>query len=791
MFFNYLKIAFRNIYRNKIFSFINIAGLAVGLAVCFCIIIYITYELSYDKQNKNYDNIYRVESDWSANDWRSSFTCIPLAEAAKENIPGIRSYARVSHQSRDTIIYSNKNLSFKDEYFADPTIFDVFTFKFLHGNSKSALNDLHSIVLSAKSALKIFGKTDVVGKLLTIKHDSISIPVKIAAIFRHDDSPATIKPDLILPLRLLYKLNKHVDPNDWVQIQQVNTYLLLNNNSDIKLLEKQLKKIYDNGAGKEVASMQDLKYHVVPLSQSYFVFKGLYAPSWIPVIDKEKLYIYSAIALLVLILACINFVLLSAAKFSTRNIEIGIRKVIGARRKDIALLLIFESIITTILAFPIALLFIELLFPYFKEIINRDIPSGFYTSFSFFIYFISINVVVGILSGIYTTYTVSKAKPVEVLRKRFGKAEKRINLKRILISLQMIIFIGLIISAIILKAQMELTHKIDLGFDVNNMLMIRCNGLNGKQNVFKNSLSGYPGIKDMAFTLNVFPYIRGNRFGVTSAENPGSQKSFGVPNVGYNYPKLVHMKLIAGNFPTADNYRGKTIINETAVRQLGLKSPVGKTIVVMNRIKKKIIGVVKDFHINSLRDKIRPVAMHFVNANFYLLIKYSPGKRDEVLSFIKGEWKKISDKPIDITYLDERIDELYKNELRFSKAVDLFTILAILIAGMGLFGIVLFSTQQRIKEIGIRKILGASIFEIINLFLKEILLLICISAIIAGPIAYYFMNKWLLDFAYRVEINWWIYALAFGITLLITFVATVFQIIKAANANPVESLRYE
>ena len=791
MFKNYLKIALRNIFRNKVFSFINIAGLAAGLAVCFCIIIYITYELSYDKQNKNYDNIYRVESDWAANDWRSSFTCIPLAEAAKGNIPGIKSYVRVSHESKYTIVNGNKKLSFKDEYFTDPSIFDVFTFKFLFGNPKYALTDIYSVVLSEKSALKIFGKTDVVGKLLTIKDDSISIPVKITAVFRHDDKPATIKPDLILPLKLLYKINKHVDPNDWVQIQQVNTYLLLNNNPDIKSLEKQLKMVYDKGAGKEVVSMQDLKFHVVPLSQSYYVFNGLYAPSWIPIIDKEQLYIYSSIALLVLILACINFVMLSAAKFSTRNIEIGVRKVIGARRKDIALLLIFESTITTILAFPISLLLVELLFPYFKEIINRNISPGFYISTSFFVYFIAINVSVGIISGIYTAYTASNTNPVEIMRKRFSKAGNKINLKRLLISFQMIIFIALIIASIILKTQMQFTHNIDMGFNVKNMLMVRCYGLNGKQNVFKNSLSGYPGIKDMAFTLNVFPYIRGNRFGVKSANNPGPQKSFGVPNVGYYYPKMIHMKLIAGEFPTANNYKGKTIINETAAIQLGLKSPVGKSIIILNRIKREIIGVVKDFHLNSLRDKIRPVAMHFVNAGFYLLIRYSPGKRAETLGFIKNKWSKISSKPIDITFLDERIDYMYKDELRFSKAVDLFTLLAIIIAGMGLFGIVLFSTQQRIKEIGIRKILGASILEIINLFIKEIVLLLCISAIIASPIAYYFMHKWLLDFAYRIEINWWIFALSFGCALMITLAAALFQVMKAATANPVKSLRCE
>ncbi len=787
---NYFKIALRNIFRNKVFSFINIAGLAAGLAVSFCIIIYIIHELSYDKQNINYDRIYRVDSDWSENHWRLPFTCLPLAETAKKTIPGISSYTRVKWANVNILNKSNQ-IEFKNKYFADPSLFNVFTFHFIQGNPKYALSNPQSVVLSKEAALKCFGKTDVLGKFLTIKMDSISIPVKITGLLKKDNLPSTIIPDVILPLKLLFKLSNFYKPDEWIQIQAVNTYFIINHNADFKLITSSLKKLYQNGVGEKVSKIQDISFHIVPLSKTYFVNNEFPVPSYFPVIKTDNIIIYSAIAFLVLLLACINFIILTIAKSTTRNIEIGVRKVIGAGRKDITLLLIVESTLTSLIAFPLSLLIIELIFPYFEGIINRNIHPAFYENVSFLSGFLLVSIFVGFLSGLYTVFSFSRINPAEIIRRKSGMENKKVNLKRVLISFQMIVFITLIISSIVLKSQLQLTHTKDMGFNVKNFITINCNGINGKAKVFKNMLNSCPGIVDMAYSLHVFPYARGNRWGVSRVDDPGQMKSFGVPLIGYDYPRLVKMHLIAGKFPTAENYKGKTIINETAAEELGFKSPVGKTILMLKQVKKKIIGVVKDFNLNSLHDKIRPVAMLLGDYNLYLVIKYSPEKISSTIPFIKDAWSKISSKPIDITFLDKKIDNMYKSDLRFNKAIDFFTILAIIIAAMGLFGAVLFSTQQRIKEIGIRKILGASVFEIVNLILKEILTLLFISAIIAAPVAYYFMHNWLQDFAYRIQLGWWIYALSFGIALLITLTAALFQVIKAATVNPVESLRNE
>lgn len=791
MLLNYLKLAFRNIYKNKVFSFINVVGLAAGLALSFCIIIYITYELSYDKQNVNYNGIYRIDSEWAANNWRMPFTCIPLAKAAKESVPGIDNYARLIYLYGAKLQEGSNEIESDNKYFADPSLFNVFTFHFIQGSPEHALSDINSIVLSEDVAIKCFGRTDVLGKLMTIKMDSISLPVKVTGVLKRELLPATISPDVIFPLKLLYKLNHFYRPDDWIDLQVASTYFLLNSKTNQKDMESRLYSLYHSSVSDTVNRTMDVTFHVVPLGKTYFVNSEFQVPKYMPVIKIDDIVIYSGIGILVLFLACINFILLTAAKSNIRNIEIGVRKVIGASRRDIASLLIIESAVTSIIAFPLSLFFIELIFPLFEGIINRKIDQAFYAGIPFLAGFWAISLIIGLLSGLYSAFYFSRVNPAQILRRKFNATNKSVNLKRVLISFQMVAFISLLISSIVVKSQLDLTHKKEMGFDTNNYLYLNCHPIKSKVEVLKNSLRNCPDIIDMAYTLGVFPYTRGNRFGVSRADDPGKMMSFGAPLIGFDYPRMANMHLIAGEFPTLDNYRGKTLINETAARELGFKSPIGKNILFLKQMKRKIIGVVKDFNLNSLHDKIRPVAMILGNFKLYLVIKYSPGKLQNAVSYIKSAWSEISGAPVQITYLDEKIDSMYRNERRFSKAIDYFTAFAILIAGMGLFGIIYFSTQRRLKEIGIRKILGASVFKIASLVLKEIVTLIIISTIIAAPIAYLFMHKWLQDFAFRISISWWMFLLAGSIALTVALLTVSYQVIKAAKTNPAEILRSE
>ena len=785
---NYLKIAFRNIYKNKAFSFINIVGLAAGLAVSFCIIIYITHELSYDKHLKNYDRIYRVDSDWKENNWRPPTTCLPLAETAKANIPGIEAYTRLTSWKTIKVINKEKEFNFEKTYFADTSILKVFSIPLEYGISQTALSDPHSIILSEDAALKCFGKKNAVGEFLKVEQDTNIALVQVAGIFKKEKLPSTVDPDIIMPLKLGLELKTIIEPDNWGMITNVMTYLLLNKNVNIKLLEKELKSLSDSKMTGVDRKVYNINFHIIPLSETYYI-KTRYTD--LPFIDLENIIIYSGIAVLILLLACINFVILTTAKSSVRNTEMGVRKVIGAQKKDIAFLLIVESTLTTLLAFPLGLIFIELIFAYFEKIINETISAGFYTNFYFGLEFLLVSILFGFLSGLYNAVSFSRTNPADILRKRANASQKNVNLKRVLIALQMIVFISLIVFAIVIKSQLRLTHKKDMGFDTNNFLTINCSKISGKTEVFKNTLSSYPGIIDMAYTISVFPYARGNRFQVSNLSDPNHSYAFGFPLIGYDYPRLIKMKLIMGKFPTNDNYKHKVLINETAEKILGLKSPVGKTILAQRVMKKEIIGVAKDFNLNSLHDKIRPVAMMLGNYDLYLVVKYNPLKLTSVIASIKTAWSKVSPYPIDFTFLDDKINDMYSKELRFSKAIDLFTGLAILIGAMGLFGVVLFSTQQRIKEIGIRKILGASVYKIVSLVIKEILILVILSSIIASPIAYYFAKKWLQDFAYRIDISWWMFALAGGLALIIALFTVSYQTIKAATTNPVKTLRYE
>ena len=787
---NYIKIALRNIIRNRIFSFINIVGLAIGLAVSFCIIIYITHELSYDKHLENYDNIYRVDSHLDKREWRLPMTSLPLAVEAKNKIPGIKSFVRLRKGYDVTLKLDNNEFVFKDAYYSDPGLFNIFTFVFTHGSKEQALVDPNSIVLTEEAAIKCFGRTNVVGETIEVSEDTASAIVKITGVIKNEKSPATIVPDLLLPLKLRIRLFNSFKREDWVQVQRVMTYLMLNENASVKEVEKQLKIIHDDNTRDLPNYVEDVKFKVIPLSDTYFNYADYQMPSFLPVINSQNVYIYSGIAILILALGCINFIVLTSTKYSTRNIDIGIRKVIGARRRDIVKQLLTESTLTSLLALPISIFLIELIFPYFEEIINRHISSSFYNSIYFLLGFLIINLFIGFLSGIYTAYSSSIINPIEIFRKGMNNSGKKIHLKRALLSFQMIVFITLIISTIVLNDQLKLTHDMDLGYDLTNLLDVRTYRIDENAEAFKNSLDSCPGIIEMAYTLSTFPYTMGNRYPISKAEEPNTSFTFAVPLTGYKYPQLLKIELINGDF-TSSSRKNKVLINETAARELEYENPIGKYLLLYGQIQMEIIGVVKDFNINSLREKIRPVVMKLGKYDGHLIVKYDPAQLSQTLNFIEKSWHEFTDEPLTTTFIDEKIDQMYSDDYRFSKAINFFTIVAIIIAAMGLFGVVLFSTQQRTKEIGIRKVLGASVPGIVHLVIYEFIIILIAAFIIAGPLSYYLMNLWLQDFAYRIDIGFGIYMLAATLAFLIIVSTVIIQAVRAARANPVESLKYE
>ncbi|MGD8777468.1 MAG: ABC transporter permease [Ignavibacteria bacterium] len=793
MFKNYLKIALRNIYRNKTFSFINIVGLAIGLAVSFSIIIYVVHELSYDKHNENYDRTYRIDSHWIDNDWRLPRTNYPLAEAIKNEIPGIEEAARIKNYSNVKLLRNQTEFNFDYNYFIDPSLLKIFTIPFLKGDINTALSNTNSIVLSENTARTIFGTTEVIGDYLTVQYDTNVVQVKVTGIIRDESQPSTIVPHSILPLELLFRINKiaKAGEENWIDIQAITTYLLLKERVDIRHLEKQIRLLNDDRTKDIENYVMNIDFHVVPLGDTYFETIRKNAPSNFPIIDKDMLTIYSVIAFSILLLACINYVLLSFAKSSIRNTEIGIRKVIGARRRDIAGQIIFESIITLLLSFPLTIFFIELIFPVIQDVVGREINNTFFTNIYFLLALVAITALIGVAAGSYIAFYLSVLKPVNIFKTKYSTSPNKFNLKRFLLCFQIVVFVILLVSALVLKSQMRYIYNKDLGYDTKNMVLIYCNAIEGREEAFKNSIVKHSAVTDYAFTLNTLPLPVMNKWKVSSEANPINKHIMLCPRLGMDYPRFSKMKLIKGEFPDKNNKECCVILNETAAKMLGDENIIGKNISLLGMVNRRVVGIVQDFNINSLKEEIMPVVMQLSNLNSYLALRITPGRTFEAMEYFSEKWSEFSEESISFQFIEDRIDYLYEEEIHFEKVIDFFTLVAIIVASMGLFGLVMFSTQQRTKEIGIRKVLGASITNILGMLSKEYVLLVITGTIIASPIAYYFMNKWLNNFVYKITIGPSIFILALAIALVITMLTIGIQAIKAATANPGESLRYE
>lgn len=791
MYLNQFKITLRKLLRNKLFTAINIIGLAVSIAVAFCIIVYVTYQLSYDKHHNNYDNIYRIESKWKSIDYRLPMTFVPMGQAIKDEIPGVKDFARFRY--KEDLEFINKNTSIKIEknYFADPSIFNLFSYSFIQGSSKEFNSQLNSVILSEETALRIFGNKNALGEIISFEYDTSNVDVKVVGVIENENLPASITPEVILPFNLLLKLETRLSEDNWIDFNSVVTFLLIETPIDLQSLEKSLKRINDEKAANIENYVMDVFFTVTPLKETYFVNDQNNAPPFVPVVNKDKIAIYSIIAISVLLLACINYVLLSSVNSSKNNVEIGIRKVVGAQKRDIVYQTIFESIFILFLTLPLTLLLVEIIFPYFQNMIGLSINTPFYMNTTYIFGLLLLNILIGIVTGSYISYLQFKMKPIDIFKNKISSSLSHLGFRRFLLVFQLFVFVALLFCTIVLNEQMNYIVKKDLGFDDNNNVTIYCREIKGKEEAYKNSIAQNSGIIDYAFTLNHLPIVGGSKFKISGEEKRDQQFLMATPFIGNDYPRFLKMKLIDGKFPDENKKKRKVILNETAVKKLNYENPIGKYIYRFGKYRREIAAVVKDFHINTMRDEILPVAMDVGNFKYNLVLKIDPKRISETVSFLREKWSEFSNTPLDIEFADDKFEYLYKNELRFEKIIDFFTILAIFITSMGLFGLVVASTQQRTKEIGLRKVLGASLLDILILLSKEYVLLVIIGSVIALPIAFYFMNQWLNNFVYKIDLTANIYFASLLLTLIATLIITSVYGIKTALANPIDSLRDE
>ena len=789
MFKNYLKISFRNIKRYKSFSFINIAGLSVGMACCILIFLWVHYEFSFDRFHDNFDNLYRVISETRTTQQTSLMarTPNPLGPYLKENFPEIKNFIR--YQSFDGWLVKANDKIFTNDIIgvAEPEILDMFTFPFLKGDPKTALNDRYSIIISERMGKKYFGEEDPMGKIITILED-----FTVTGVFKNIPEHSHMYFDCMFPVINMESF-WHEKFQNWRRIMYY-TYIQLEEGISHKDLDNKIAAVV-----KEQFPQLNTTIFLQPLSKVH-----LYSDYGWDLDNYKKgniniIYYISLTAFLILIIACINFINLSTARSSLRAKEIGMRKVTGAHRKDIIKQFLGESIILSFIALIAAVVLTILILPVFNQIAERNLSVNTFLDFGVLLGLTVITLFTGILSGGYPALYLSSFKPVRVLKLIGGvSSQKGIVLRRILVTLQFTFTLILIIGTTVVYNQLEFIRNKDLGFDRKNVLLFNNHGFfRSNQETAENELLKNPDVLSL-----------------TRSETPG-RELYGIPGcqwegkntdeeillyplrVDHRYLETFNIPLVEGKFFSrnpAEN-AGRLVVNEAAVAAMGMESPIGKRVSYItqegNR-EGRIIGVIKNFHQSSLRNEIEPLILIYPEEFWHTCVKIRERKLSETLSFLEKKWKEfVPGRHFEYEFIDEIIEKLYVIEEKIGKISGYFTLIAITIACMGLFGLSSFMAERKTKEIGIRKVLGASVSKIIYMLSKEFFRLIVISAIIAFPVSYFALNKMLGMYAYRIDIGVGIFLISFILSMLITFITVAYQTYRAAAANPVDSLRYE
>jgi putative ABC transport system permease protein len=800
MFKNYLKIALRNLGKYRIYSLINIVGLSIGIACCLLILMHITDELSYDKYHKNAERIYRVtyELDNHGKTTYTAQTPAPLGPALLKEYPEIKDCVRFFRS--DVLLNRGEKRFFEALHFADESIFDIFTFPFLKGNADTALEEPNSIVLTEESAEKYFGDDDPINKILTVNSNRDFI---VTGVLKKIPRNSHFRFDFLVPIEAYFQ----IDPGrreDWGYIYYYN-YLLVREGFSPGDFEKKLPPFvmkYIGGNfrdlfGENIDQVPSLyKFHLQPLLRIHL--HSNLEDEMEPNGNITYVYIFSTIALFILFIACINFMNLSTGRASSRAKEVGIRKVVGARRAELIKQFLGESFLLSFISLLLAVVLVELFLPVFNSLSGKELSVSFFGNGTFLVAFLGIFIAVGILSGSYPAFLLSAFIPVDVLKGRVTAKVSTALVKKGLVVFQFAISIILVVGTVIIHNQMFFVQNKNLGFDKEHLVVVRDQNRRVvlRYESFKNELLKNPNIiatsGSSGLPVNIFSKQTARPMGA------GFDEAILMPVIAVNYDfidtyglELVSGRKFSKEFKT--DSREALIINEATAEKFGWEDPIGQRMDIIGGRKGRIIGVLKNFHISSLHEMIEPLVLYIQS---YFCQYYSIRIRSEdiphTLGFIEKTWRDFAPaRPFEYSFLEDDLDQLYRAEMRLGKIFFYFTILAIFIACLGLFGLSSFTAEQRTKEIGIRKVLGASIGNIIFMLSKEFTKWVLVANIIAWPVAYYVMSRWLQIFAYRTSISVWIFILSAALALFIAFFTISFQVVKSAVVNPAESLKYE
>jgi putative ABC transport system permease protein len=808
MFRNYFKIAFRNLMKYSFISFINLFGLTVGLTCCFLILAYILNELSFDKYNRNANNIYRVTRLFRNPQTRATTLNLgtiapPFAPLLKHDFQDIRQITRLIDFSPVPMRYEEKKFNEQGVFFVDEHFFDVFDVDVLQGNPAKALHDPYSVMLSEEMAKKYFGNEDPMNKVIKANNQ---FNLKVTGIYKALPANSHFHPAIMISFNTLKDSAVYGEENlrtNWGN-NSFFTYILVPDHFDPRKMEAQFPAFLDRYMHEDDGKFKTSDGTALNLQK----LTDIHLRSHLDYEAEEngdikRVYIFSAIALFILLIACINYMNLSTARSALRAREIGIRKTIGAQRKEIITQFLSESIIVSWMAMILALGLTWLILPWLNKITGQPLSISILLRPKILLAFGLAPFIVGFLSGIYPALFLSSFQPVKVLKGLFKAGGANISFRKVLVTAQFAISIVLIISTAVVFRQLRFMQEESLGFDREHIVTLSYNGgLDDKFDAYRNEMLANSNIRNVSRSSRIPTGRLLDEMGTKI--NRGDSLAPANADIKFvwvdrDFISTYGIKVLAGRGFSREFGADTSafLVNEAAVKVLGLKSnedAIGKDIEYGGR-KGKLVGVFNDFHFESMHQKIAPMILFVpTNPNSYgrVSIKIAGNSIPAALATMEATWQKfLPDIPYEYNFLDENFEKLYRSEEKQSVIFTVFSCIAIFIACLGLFGLSAFAITQRIKEIGIRKVLGASTGNIVSLLSRDFMKLVAISALIAFPIAWYAMHNWLQDFAYRINLSWWIFIVAGAVAALVALFTISFQAIRAALANPVKSLRTE
>jgi ABC-type antimicrobial peptide transport system permease subunit len=788
---NYFKIALRNLRKNKMYSFINITGLSVGLAVSILLLLWVRDELSYDRFNVHTANLYKLASKFGNTGtpviWGN--TPAPIAIYAKKEVPEVEDACRITENWAVSVFeYQGKKITEWHNCQADASFFTMFTYPLVKGNPQHPFTDAHSIVLSETTAKKFFGDEDPMGKVL--KGDDKKI-YQVTGVMKDMPENSSIKFNIVFNIR---QLEQEYDTTGYFKSLNANwgqynydTYVLLKPNANPVAAGQKMGSIHRRNL--DIEFTKHMVYLLNPLSKTH-----LYGPDGA---DQGMMIvrIFFIVAIIVLLIACINYVNLITARAIRRSKEISLRKIIGADKTGLFLQFLSESLLTFFIALILATGLIYSIMPLYNNIAGKDIVFKPWQPDVLAVYGLTMLAIL-LLAGIYPAITLASFRPLEAMKGKLSGLGSKNNFRKVLVVVQFSFSIMLIISTIIIGKQLKYIREKNLGYDKENVLSFWMRNIDKHYEAAKAELMSGPGILGVTESgVNIINSGTGSSDADWDGKRPDQQEfTIGQMPVERNFLEVMHIQLVEGKgFTGTPADSSNFILNETAIRETGIKEPaVGKRF-TFHGIKGVIAGVAKDFHFQDMHTRIHPLLMQYdKNWRGKMYVRTTGKDASKALAAVESLWKKYNrDYDFDYTFLDSAFNDLYKTDTHVGLLFNCFAVVAILISCLGLFGLVTFTAESKVKEIGVRKVLGAGVPHIVTLLSKDFLALVLIAAAIAFPVAWYGLSNFLQSYAYRTDISWWVFALAGLATLVITLLTVSFKCVQAALANPVKSLRTE